>query len=122
VAEDAGWFFEAARILENDSDVGQVRLRLRSERVRRRHLETGKREDWTPRTVNGSRYLVAPLHYTYNPSLCRVSELSKIHPASHEGEAVRNYMKHWPLVAQHLPGAFAHAGVGNLSLRRFLGR
>lgn len=121
VATSPGWLDEAAAILDADADVGQVRLRDHEERVMSRHMITGEPAEWRVRHLPALRYKVAPLHYTYNPSLCRVADLGRMHPADHENTAARNYMRRWPLVAQHVPGAFRHIG-GASSRRASLGR
>ena len=117
-----GWYNDAKAILEASPYIGQVRLRLASEPTLRRHLITGKPHEWEPARLGRIGYATSGLHYTYNPSLCRVGDLSKIHPASHEKEAMRHYLAAFPRVAQLLPGAFRHIGGGGGSLRCKLGR
>jgi len=113
---------DASLILETQPKVGQVRMRLTSERVLDYHMITQKKSAWERRSVHGLDFDVANLHYTFNPTLVRTADLTKFYPADHELTAARNYMKHFPLVAQLHGGVFKHIGDEGQSLRAKLGR
>jgi hypothetical protein len=118
----AQFLSDAAMILEHDSDVGQVRMRLKSERVMSKHLVTNANHSWSSRVAHGLKYEVSALHFTFNPSLVRIADVEKFFPSDHELTACKRYMKHYGLVAQLTPGVFRHIGDEGRSLRVQLGR
>ena len=121
-APDLQFLLDAMTILETEPKVGQVRMRLASERVLSHHMLTHVSAPWKTREAGGLSYEVARLHFTFNPSLVRTRDLARIYPANHEKTAARRYMRHFPLVAQLVPGVFKHIGGGDQSLRVKLGR
>jgi len=121
VAPHGGFLLDAEAILKTNPRIGQVRMRSVYETVLGHHMITGRKAPWRQATVAGVKCKVAGLHYTFNPALVRVEDLDKIYPANHENVAAKKYMRHFPLVAQLVPGAFRHTG-DNKSLRAKLGR
>lgn len=121
VAENGTFILDAMTLLERRSDVGQIRMRLASEKVLKHHLITKAGAPWKDETYAGIKYRTAKLHFTFNPSLVRVADLPKIYPANHENVAMERYMKHFTKIAQLVPGAFRHTG-DDASLRAKMGR
>lgn len=113
-------FLERSKdILDRWLDVGQVRLRSRSEMVMSQHMVTHLPCKWK-RQSDGT--LLSGLHFTFNPSLMRTRDLEAIYPAGSEIEAAKNFARQFSKVAQHDPGVFFHIGEGDASLRQALGR
>lgn len=107
------WFRQAISILNNHSEIGQVRLRHISDRVLRRHMITKKPICWTQQTGwKASR----SCHFTFNPSLIRSEVAAMIYPCRDEREAQEKFLKTGLGTAQLIPGVFRHIG-DNLSLR-----
>lgn len=109
---------KAKAILDSHPNVGQVRLRSRLERVMTTHMVTGYPFRWIR---SSDKTLISKLHFTFNPSLIRTSDLDAIYPAASEIEAAQNYNSIFSHVAQLDPGVFFHTG-GSESLRQSLGR
>ena len=58
-------------------------------------------------------------HLTFSANLVRTADIPKIFPARNELDAERNFMRHFELVAQLVPGCFHHlAEDESASLRR----
>lgn len=112
----SGWLDPAAHAL-SDPNVGQVRLRLEREKVLAVHMATGRRIRWT----QAADHKRGNAHYTFNPTLVRTEDLSKIFPCSGEREAQAKFLALGLEVVQLIPGAFRHLG-DDASLRRRLGR
>jgi hypothetical protein len=121
-AKNSQFLADASMVLELEPKVGQVRMRLTSESVMKHNMITHSAAPWKDRKAHGLEYQVSALHYTFNPALGRVADLGKIYPADHERTAAKNYMRHFPLVAQIPPGCFKHIGDEGKSLRAKLGR
>lgn len=121
-AKNSEFLAEASLILEHDSRVGQVRMRLKSEPTLGYHMTTREKHSWLAAEAHGLKYQVSGLHFTFNPSLVRVTDLPKFYPSDHELTACRRYLRHYPLVAQLVPGVFKHIGDEGKSLRAKLGR
>lgn len=113
----SGWLRSATSVLAKHRKVGQVRLRRASERVLGYHMVTRKRIDWKAKS---SGYRVGHAHYTFNPSLVRLSDVASVFPCDGEPQAMRKYVRTKLDVAQLTPGAFRH--LGEDSLRESLGR
>lgn len=115
---DPGWLGRAAAILDSNPDVGQVRLRLASERVLSRHMHTRQPIRW--RDADGWRY--APdAHLTFNPTLMRTADIKHGWPSTSERDAQAKWWASGPRgVAQLVPGVFAHAGEGRTAQGRAL--
>lgn len=111
-----GWLAAGLRVLETEPAIGQVRLRSASEPVLKYHLVTRKTIKWERRRG----YKMGDAHYTFNPTLVRVSDVQKVFPCTGEPDAMRKFCQTKKRVAQLLPGAFAH--LGEHSLRGALGR
>lgn len=114
--DGTGWLTAACKVLERERKVGQVRMRHLSERVLPYHMVSRKRIVWKPR----GRYRIADAHYTFNPSLVRLSSVRSVFPCTGEPDAMRKYARTDMKVAQLVPGAFRH--LGEDSLRGRLGR
>jgi glycosyltransferase involved in cell wall biosynthesis len=105
--KDASWLKEAQAILENYEDVGQVRLRHVGEQVLPYHMVTRRPITWEQR--NG--FLKAQsAHFTFNPSLVRARDVSRIFPCRSEHEAQINFLRMGRASVQLLPGVFHHSG------------
>jgi len=118
------WLRAAIEILAKNKDVGQVRMRLASERVLKSHMVTHKPIRWQPaatyRRAAGLRFRTAHAHLTFNPALVRTAQAKAWMPCGGEPDAMRKYVKTKLLSAQLYPGVFRH--LGEESLRRKLGR
>lgn len=112
------WLNSAAAILDSNPDVGQVRLRLASERVLSRHMHTRQPITWQPR--DGWKH--APdAHLTFNPCLMRTADAKHGWPSTSERDAQARWWQSGPRgVAQLVPGVFAHAGEGRTAQGRAL--
>jgi len=107
-----GWLPEARSLLD---DVFQVRLRLASERVKTRHMVTGRPLRWSG--TNGTCRVSGDAHFTLNPSLIRSADLRLGFPAASERDAQgKLHDAGRRRVAQLVPGVFRHSG-GEDSLR-----
>jgi hypothetical protein len=113
-SREMSWLTRAHRILEERSDVGQVRLRHIGERVLRHHMLTGKVIDW--QEDRGYRFAAAA-HFTFNPNLLRAKDVSRIYPCDSEAHAQKNYMRTAYGSAQLVPGVFCHLGHGHSLVR-----
>ena len=121
-ASSSQFLGDASLILEHDARIGQVRMRLKSEPTLGYHMITQRKQSWVAAEAHGLKYQVSGLHFTFNPTLVRVTDLPKFYPADHELTACRRYLRHYPLVAQLVPGVFKHIGDEGRSLRAKLGR
>lgn len=98
----------SVRLLESDLNVGQVRLRRSSEIVMAKHRVTKLPIRWRD-TIHGHRWAPSA-HYTHNPSLMRTWDNAALVGYSDEVDAARRFHAAGWSSAQHIPGAFAHAG------------
>lgn len=113
-AEPGDWLEEAGELLQKGAF--QVRVRHHEERVLTRHMVTNRRLNWKD---HGRYQITGDAHYTLNPSLLFLDDLSLGFPATSEGDAQRKF---WHAgrrqVAQLVPGVWRHIGEGAESLRR----
>lgn len=110
-----GWLDDARDILDDDDEIGQVRLRRSDEPVLTRHMVTNEPIVWTP---HGRFRRADDAHWTNNPALMRTYEAPLGWPASGEREAQRRWRRAgMHAVAQLDPGVFIHSGGGDRSLR-----
>lgn len=98
-------FDECFTFLDHHPEVGQVRLRRRSDGASGRNYLTKARIEWT-----GGRILTGNAHATWNPTICRTSD-AELYPVEGEVEFMRNHSERYELNAQH-PGCFTHTGDG----------
>ena len=105
--QDDTWLRRAVTILDGEPQIGQVRLRHRGERVRRRHMVTTQVIRWEER----AGYLLSEsAHWTFNPSLIRASDAPTAWPAADEAAAQRAFLRSGLWTAQLTPGVFRHLG------------
>lgn len=109
------WLAEAVGLLEDG--VFQVRLRHYTEQVLTRHMVTGKPIHW--RTKADYR-ITDDAHYTLNPSLIRLKDVSVGWPASSERGAQDHFWQAGLRRVAQVQGMFRHIG-GADSLRRRVG-
>lgn len=109
------WLSEAVELLEDG--VFQVRLRHYAEQVLTRHMVTGKPIRW--RTKADYR-ITDDAHYTLNPSLMRLKDISRGWPAMGENDAQDKFWHHGCRRVAQVNGIFHHIG-GRDSLRRRVG-
>jgi hypothetical protein len=109
----SGWYKEAIKHIQNP-DVSQVRLRLDSEPVLKKHMITGEEIVWQ----ESETYKYAEkAHMTFNPSIIRCEDIPKIFPCTGERDAQKNWLQNGMQgVVQLIPGVFEHIGEDN-SLR-----
>ena len=110
---DSRWLDDARSILDTVDNVGQVRLRLRSERVLPYHMVSKIPIVWKPRDGYD---LSESAHFTFNPSLMRREDVLRVYPCEDETEAQVNFLRTGYGTAQLTPGVFCHLG-GGQSLR-----
>jgi hypothetical protein len=103
----AGWLAHAAALLDEEPQVGQVRLRHRGDRVRTRHMITGRSIRWEERA---GYQLSTSAHWTFNPSLIRARDATTAWPARDEADAQRRFLHSGLWTAQLSPGVFRHIG------------
>lgn len=120
--QNAGWLSRAEWILRKHKTVGQVRLRKWVPRstpgaVSRYHMVTKAVLKWDKARTPSFRYMRARAHYTFNPTLTRASVARRVFPCESEMHAARRFHATKCLVAQLLPGTFAHLGGGGRSMR-----
>lgn len=111
-----GWYPSARQMLDDYPGVGQVRLRVNTEPVRRNHAIT---REWITWEEGPPGYYVATgAHYTLNPSLMRSADTPTVwvNPDSETGAQMRYDATGWETL-QQIPGVFRHIG-GGRSLRR----
>jgi hypothetical protein len=105
--QDDTWLRRAVTILDGEPRIGQVRLRHRGDRVRRRHMVTAQLIRWEER----AGYLLSEsAHWTFNPSLIRASDAPAAWPADDEATAQRSFLRSGLWTAQLTPGVFRHLG------------
>jgi hypothetical protein len=110
VASPGRWYDQAQGLL---TETFQVRLRSTRETVLKNHMVTGQPIVWQSRP--GCK--VSPdAHYTMNPSLIKLSDLSKGFPSLGERDAQRMFWEAGCRKVAQLPGVFRHIG-GRDSLR-----
>lgn len=112
-ANHGWWMGEAKRVLDNHPDIGQVRLRHRSQPTHQRNIRTGVPITWEP--LDEHSLVSGTAHYTCNPSLMRTTDTCLAWPASGEPGAIDRYARSGRRVAQLSPGVFHHTG-GDKSL------
>lgn len=122
-----GWWPHALEVLRREKKVGQVRLRRwfssahPQQSVSRYHMLTRRVLKWQERRGSKGRYAVARAHFTFNPTVVPTSVAGRVYPCRDEMDAAHKFNCTRLLAAQLLPGAFAHLGVGDLSLREKTG-
>lgn len=119
---NAGWLPKAEWILRRHARVGQVRLRKWLPQstpgaVSRYHMVTRAVLKWEKARTPSFRYMTARAHYTFNPTLTRASAALRVYPCETEMHAARRFHSTRLLVAQLLPGSFAHIGGDGRSMR-----
>lgn len=124
-AKDASFLLDAGTILQMQEKVGQVRLRSASEKTSLQHMVGGSFHAWQDTEIGGVKCKVSGLHFTFNPSLVRVRDLSSIfsntapdlgvRQRGHERDVAANFKRFGWSVAQLMPGVFRHIGIGKLS-------
>jgi hypothetical protein len=110
------WLDRAVHALQEPS-VGQVRLRLASEKVMRTNMRTGAAIRWEQASTH---HRSSNAHFTFNPHLVRAGLIGHVYPCSGELDAQRRFAELGQAVVQILPGSFSHAGGGD-SLRQSRG-
>ncbi len=113
ITADPTWLDRARRILSDNPDIHQIRLRHAGETVMKRHMLTRRPLHWGP---GPEGTVVAAAHYTLNPSLMRSGEVAQLWPADTENGAARQFYNLGWRAAQMEPGVFRHIGEGK-SLR-----
>lgn len=104
---DKQWLCQAHHILENNPEVGQVRLRHYGEKVLPHHMVTKNAIGWEAREA----YLYArEAHFTFNPNLMRARDVARVYPCASEADAQRRFLKTRLASAQLAPGVFRHIG------------
>jgi hypothetical protein len=104
---DESWLERACAILRTQPHIGQVRLRHRSQQVLQRHMVSGAPIRWEQE----DGFLWArSAHFTFNPSLLRPKDLSRIFPCRDEADAQRRFLQTGFGTAQLSPGVFRHLG------------
>jgi hypothetical protein len=111
------WLDRAVHALQ-DPAVGQVRLRLASEKVMRTNMRTGAAIRWESAP---DHHRSSNAHFTFNPNIVRASSVPKIYPCLGELDAQRRFAELGQAVVQILPGSFTHTGE-HASLRERLQR
>lgn len=107
------WMREARRVLAENPDIGQVRLRHRGETTHQRNIWTGAPIRWEPLDQHVLTSPTAP--YTCAPSVMRVTDSGLVWPAAEENEAIDRYARTGLRIAQLSPGVFHHTGEDTLS-------
>lgn len=107
------WFDQAIAQLESER-VGQVRLRHHNEQVMPVNALSHQRIQW--KSIGNLRR-ASNAHYTFNPSLVRISDARKIFPCSSELHAMEKFALLGMDVVQLIPGAFVHIGTDSLRER-----
>ncbi len=113
VSADPTWLDRGRRVLSENPDIHQIRLRHAGEPVMRRHMLTRRPLHWGP-GPEGTR--VAAAHYPLSPSLMRSEEVAQLWPSDTENGAARQFYNLGWRAAQMEPGVFRHIGDGK-SLR-----
>ena len=107
-----GWLDAARGALDEHEQVGQVRLRHLGDDVSERHMITREEIRWERR----GPVRIAEAHWTFNPTLMRVSDIGRVYPCGGEMEAMRRVRDAGlPLAAHACPGMWTH--IGDESLR-----
>jgi glycosyltransferase involved in cell wall biosynthesis len=101
------WFGQASAILAAYPVVGQVRLRHSQEKVLPYHMITRQPIQW--QACDGF-LLAKSAHFTFHPSLVRMTDAARIYPCRSEHEAQRRFLSTGLASAQLLPGVFRHIG------------
>jgi glycosyltransferase involved in cell wall biosynthesis len=109
----SGWLRGGLDVLRSEPDIGQVRLRHRSDRVLGRHMITQKPIAWKP---DGAVLRSPSAHFTFNPSLIRAEDVARLFPCDSERAAQEAFVRAGLGSAQLSPGVFRHIG-GGASLR-----
>ena len=108
-----GWLRRGLEVLRSEPDIGQVRLRHRSDPVLARHMITQQPIVWEP---DGPVLRSPSAHFTFNPSLIRAKDLDRLFPCDGERAAQQAFVRAGLRSAQLSPGVFRHIG-GGASLR-----
>lgn len=123
VAAQPDWFEIAQEVAMNPA-IGQVRLRRESDLAfcSPTNWIDGRGAAWS--VVEGGAFMVAPHHWTQNPSIQRCALLGDgvnekpgeyirgVYPAESERHAMARFYALNLLVAQMRPGVYAHLGDG----------
>jgi predicted O-methyltransferase YrrM len=116
--DHAGWLDAARRILADNPQVHQVRLRHDTEQVLGRHMHTRRPLRWDDR---GDWRYAPEAHWTLNPTLVRAADIHRVWPAVGERQAQAHaHDAGMRGVAQLTPGVFVHTG-GDVSRRAVTG-
>lgn len=109
VAEPVAFVNHAIDLLEHpELNIGQVRLRRADEKVLTKHRVTRRPIRW--HDADGRSVWSPSAHYTHNPSLMRTWDYAAMAGYADELDAARRYVEAGWASAQHVPGAFRHAG------------
>lgn len=109
---NSNWLETAIEFIK-EKDVSQVRLRLESEPVLKKHMITGEEIIWN----EFETYKITDkAHLTFNPSLIKTADIPQIFPCTGERNAQKNWLDKMQKVVQLKPAAFKHIGDEN-SLR-----
>jgi hypothetical protein len=115
IVTSTDFYRDAAVILDDrELNVGQVRLRLADEKVLPNHRVTRQPIRW--RQLDDGHRWAPSAHYTHNPSLMRTWDYAAMAGYADEIDAARRYLQGGWSSAQHVPGAFRHAGDRDLGL------
>ena len=115
ICDGVDFYPDAAAILDDaELNVGQVRLRRAVEKVLPNHRVTRQPIRW--RQLDTGHRWAPSAHYTHNPSLMRTWDYAAMAGYADEVDAARRYLQAGWSSAQHVPGAFWHAGDRSLGL------
>lgn len=123
----AGWLTQALSVLRLEKKVGQVRLRKwlsnahPEHAVSRYHMVTRAPIRWEQSRNTRLNFQLARAHFTFNPSIVPTAVACRLFPCESELDAATKFHRTRLVVAQLMPGAFRHLGVGALSLRERTG-
>lgn len=94
---------EATELLDARPDVGQVRLRKKTDGAKLTNYITGEKIEWT-----GGPIAVGNAHATWNPTVARTSDAT-LYPVDGEVDFMKKHSLRYPYNAQH-EGVFVHLG------------
>lgn len=104
---NGSWLNRAKELLQNP-EVSQIRLRLDSEPVLKKHMITGEEIIWE---YEEDYKITNKAHMTFNPSLIKTEDIPKIFPCTGERDAQKNWQyRDMGKVIQMIPGSFKHIG------------
>lgn len=101
---------ELIKLMEKNGNIGYIRLKSPKQGVCGHNFITGKELKYRKIGNIG----VGNGHYTFNPTLTKLSVIKEISPVTNENEAMRKYEKLGLEMGQLFADCFFHIGVGKI--------